>query len=308
MSMSDRLAIPVILDTDIGGDIDDTWAMVMMLLSPELDVKLIVSDTFDTEYRAKIIARLLEVAGRTDVPVGIGIRQPTVPGQDTQQAWVEGYQLSRYRGKVHEDGVAAIIETIMNSPRPVTLMCIGPVPNIREAIRREPRIVQRARFVGMHGSIDRNHNGKAGPIVEYNVQIDIPSAQAALSAPWDVTITPLDTCGVIRLTGEKYQAIRRSTQPLAQAIMENYEVWLKRVNYEHAGQLETQSSILFDTVAIHLAYSTQWLEMQDLAISVRDDGMMVRDPKARKMHVAMNWTDLPAYEDDLVARLLGKRM
>jgi len=60
---------PVILDTDIGGDIDDTWALAMMLKSPELDVKLVVTATGDTTYRAKIVARMLEIGGRTDVPV-----------------------------------------------------------------------------------------------------------------------------------------------------------------------------------------------------------------------------------------------
>jgi inosine-uridine nucleoside N-ribohydrolase len=65
--------IPVILDTDIGGDIDDTWALAMMLRCPELDIKLVVSDTGNTTYRAKIIAKILHIAGRTDIAVGIGI-------------------------------------------------------------------------------------------------------------------------------------------------------------------------------------------------------------------------------------------
>ena len=61
--------IPVILDTDIGGDIDDTWALAMMLKSPELDVKLVVTDTGNTTYRVKVAAKMLEIAGRTDFDV-----------------------------------------------------------------------------------------------------------------------------------------------------------------------------------------------------------------------------------------------
>ena len=56
--------IPVILDTDIGDDIDDTWALVMLLKSPELDLKLVVTDFGKAPYRAKIAARILETAGR----------------------------------------------------------------------------------------------------------------------------------------------------------------------------------------------------------------------------------------------------
>jgi inosine-uridine nucleoside N-ribohydrolase len=64
--------VPVILDTDIGSDIDDAWALAMMLRSPELDVKLVTSCTSDTTARARIIAKMLALAGR-DVPVGIGV-------------------------------------------------------------------------------------------------------------------------------------------------------------------------------------------------------------------------------------------
>ena len=98
--------IPVILDTDIGGDIDDTWALAMLLKSPELDLKLVVTDTGNTTYRAKVTAKLLAIAERTDVPVGIGLHL----GDDTgpQAPWVEDYDLADYDGTVFEDGVGAL--------------------------------------------------------------------------------------------------------------------------------------------------------------------------------------------------------
>ena len=64
---------PVILDTDIGFDVDDVWALAFLLRCPELDIKLITTDTGDTHYSAKIVAKLLQIAGRTDIPIGIGI-------------------------------------------------------------------------------------------------------------------------------------------------------------------------------------------------------------------------------------------
>lgn len=83
--------IPVILDTDIGGDIDDTWALAMLLRSPELDLKLVVTDTGNTAYRARVAAKLLEIGGRTDVPVGVGIHLADETGP--QEPWVAGYEL-----------------------------------------------------------------------------------------------------------------------------------------------------------------------------------------------------------------------
>ena len=65
--------IPVILDTDIGNDVDDVWALVMLLKSPEVDIRLITTGTNNTIYRARLVAKLLEIAERTDIPIGVGI-------------------------------------------------------------------------------------------------------------------------------------------------------------------------------------------------------------------------------------------
>ena len=116
--------IPVILDTDIGDDIDDTWALALALKSPELDVRLVVTDFGNTEQRAKLVARVLELAGRTDIPIGIGIKENDDPGP--QAEWVKGYDLAKYPGRVLKDGVQALIDTVMASPAPMTLIAIGP--------------------------------------------------------------------------------------------------------------------------------------------------------------------------------------
>ena len=301
--------IPIILDTDIGGDIDDTWALAMLLKSPELDVKLVVSDTGNTTYRAKIAAKMLETAGRTDVPVGVGIHKDDKTGP--QQEWVETYNLSNYRGKVHQDGVKAIIDTITDSPRPVTLACIWPVPNVAAALEREPEIARNARFVGMHGCLRKSpwgYDGKEGGVLaEYNVHADPKALQRVFTAPWSITITPLDTCGFVTLKGEKYRAVRECGDPVVEALMENYRIWLKsRENGQQ--QFETRSTILFDTVAVYLAFSEELLEMQKLGVRVTDDGNTVTDEKARAVSVAVEWKDLSAYEDFLVERLTGKKI
>lgn len=293
--------IPVILDTDLGDDIDDTWAIAMMLKSPELDVKLIVTATADTTHRARIVAKFLEVAGRTDIPIGIGTRFPGSVG--AQGPWTQGYDLKNYPGKICEDGVGALIETIMTSAEPITLICIGPVPNIAEALRREPRIAQRAHFVGMHGSVRIGYGGEKTPSAEYNVKMHVRDCQEVFAAGWDMTITPLDTCGLIRLTGEKYQAIRRSSQPTMQALLEGYRHWCQGLG---SPDFEVRSSVLFDTVAIYLGFAKELLVMEELPIRVSDDGMTVIDEAAgKRMQVATAWKDLAGFEDLLVQRLIG---
>jgi inosine-uridine nucleoside N-ribohydrolase len=298
--------IPVILDTDIGDDIDDTWALLMALRSPEIDLRLITVDYGSTHYRARLLAKLLEAAGRTDIPIGIGPKQ--AEGEGNQAEWARGYELSQYKGTVHQDGVKALVDTIMGSSVPMTLLCVGPVPNIQAALAREPRIAERARFVGMHGSLRRGYGGKAEPEAEWNVKANAAACRSALSAGWDVTITPLDTCGLVQLRGERYARIRDSRDPFARILMENYRIWHTKASWTDKDPKapDRESSTLFDTVAVYLTFGQDLLKMEDLGVAVRDDGFTILDPKAKVLRCATAWKDMAAFEELLVSRIAGR--
>ncbi|MCD4754158.1 MAG: nucleoside hydrolase [Anaerolineaceae bacterium] len=296
--------IPVILDTDIGTDIDDTWALAMLLGSPELDLKMIVTEHGDTHYRARLAAKLLEVARRNDVPIGIGIsRECDLPYP--QRPWVEGYQLDDYSGVIYENGVQAMIDFVMTSPEPVTIIAIGVVTNLAIAIEIEPRIVENARFVGMHGSIYVGYGGSSEVSAEANVVNDIEAFRKVIAAPWlEIIITPLDTCGLVVLEGEHYQQIRQSENPILRAVMENYDVW-SILNEHMALDSNIKSSTLFDTVAIYLAYADDLLEIEEVTISTTDAGINVVGPGGSKVKAALRWKDQDRFYDHLTQRLLA---
>lgn len=294
--------IPVILDADIGDDIDDTWALGFLLKCPELDLKLVVGDYGMPDYRTRLIAKMLDRAGRTDVPIGLGLDVPVHTKEKRQWDWVEDYPINKYSGKVHKDGVQAIIDTIMNARQPITVLGIGPLPNISKALELEPRIARRARFVGMHGSVRRGYNNSEEVAPEYNVVRDPAACRKTLSAPWDITITPLDTCGLVTLESEEYRVVRDSQDPVAKAIIENYRIWSKK----QPEVAEKRSSVLFDTVAVYLAFEQTFCKMEKLGIRVTGDGYTRIDPEAKVMNVATQWKDLPAFRRFLVQRLTGK--
>jgi inosine-uridine nucleoside N-ribohydrolase len=297
--------IPVILDTDIGDDIDDTWALVLLLKSPEFDIKMVVGDYGKTEYRTKLLAKFLEVAGRTDIPIGVGVGDAT--GTGGQEAWVKTYNLGKYPGVIHQDGVSAMIDLIDSADQKITLLAVGPLPNIKAALEKSPQIVHKVDFVGMQGSIHHENGQSSLPIAEYNVKQDVAACQEAFVANWNMTITPLDTCGQVQLAGERYLRLQKSKDPLIVALMENYRLWaaaqLKPTVVERA---KTASSTLFDTVAVYLALDTQLCKMQTLPIQVTDDGLTIIKPGAKDVSVAVEWHDLEAFKDWLVSRLLNK--
>jgi inosine-uridine nucleoside N-ribohydrolase len=299
-----RPPIPVILATDIGDDIDDTWALGFLLKCQELDLKLAVTEYGKPRYRAKLLAKFLQTSGRADVPIGVG---PDVEprGEGPQAEWVKDYDLGSYPGKVHADGVQALVDVIMNSPTPVTLIGIGPLPNVAAALTREPRIAGRARFVGMDGSIRRGYGGSPPAQAEWNVKADAKAARQVLSAGWDITLTPLDTCGLISLAGARYQRLLNSKDPLVAAIIQNYRIWSP--NNKNQGAPDRSSTTLFDTVAVYLAFAQDLCDMERLGIRVTDDGHTRVDDQAKIMSVATRWKNLSGFQDLLVDRLLANR-
>jgi inosine-uridine nucleoside N-ribohydrolase len=123
-----------------------------------------------------------------------------------------------------------------------------------------------------------------------------------------MVITPLDTCGLVVLRGDKYAKIVACQDPVVQALVDNYKFWWKaRDDSEKDPDRATKaSSTLFDTVAVYLVFADQLCQMETLPIRVTDEGMTVVDAGAKKMRVATAWKDLAAFEDFLVARLTGQ--
>lgn len=146
-----KTKIPVIIDTDIGGDIDDTWALVFALLREEFDIKLITTVLGDPAYRAKLIAKLNECCGRGEIALGFGKSSDAKPG--CQYEWVKDYSLSDYKGKIYDDGIDAMIEIVKQSEETVTIIALGPCSNLAEAAKRYPEIGSKVRVVGVFGAI-----------------------------------------------------------------------------------------------------------------------------------------------------------
>lgn len=286
---------PVILDTDIGSDIDDTWALAMLLGTPELDVKLIVTDYGNTPERTRLVAKILERLGRTDIPIGTGIKTNDEPL--AQRRWAGDFDLAAYPGKVYEDGVAALIDTIHAHPG-ITLICIGPVPNIKEALRRDPEIARKAHIVCTGGRIYRGFENGGMPPGDWNVRADVVSWRAMVAAPWSITTSPLDASAEIVLRGDRYAAIARSQHPLARIVIENYESWEYRKQYP-----EDASSVLFDTAAIYLAYSEEFARIEPLKLIVDDEGHTRISEDGKEIRCQLGWKDRESFDDVIVRSL-----
>jgi inosine-uridine nucleoside N-ribohydrolase len=299
---------PVILVTDIGTDIDDCWALALILRSPELDLKLVLTETIDTRYRAAVTAQFLEGAGRADIPIAIGENSGSAANDNkTLAPWVAGYDIAKYPGRVYADGIAAFIAAVEASQQTVTVVAIGPVPTLAKALARAPDAARKCRLVGMFGSFDRGYGG--GPVsAEWNVKVDPAALRAVLAAPWrDILLTPLDTCGLVSLTGERYHAVWSATgDPLLRTLVTSYCVFAPRQNWMTCDFFSTRSTTLYDAVAAYLAYSEELVETETIRFSVTDDGFTRRAADGPfSARVAIRWRNMDGFEAQLAGRLLS---
>jgi inosine-uridine nucleoside N-ribohydrolase len=299
---------PVILVTDIGTDIDDSWALALALRSPELDLKLVVTDPADTVYRASVAAKFLQDSGHGDIPIAIGDNSgPMGDSFRTLTAWISGYDIGKYPGKVYKDGVAALIDTIEASPAPVTVIAIGPVNSIALALKRAPDIAAKCRFVGMFGSFDVGY-GEGAPSAETNVRVNPQGLRTVLAAPWrDILLTPLDTCGSVGLSGDRYHAIWSATgDPMLRSLIESYCLFAPTQNWMTCNFFSVRSTTLFDCVAVYLAYSEELVVTETDSFDVTDDGYTRRSSTGPyKARVAIRWKNKDGFEAQLAGRLLG---
>jgi inosine-uridine nucleoside N-ribohydrolase len=295
------VARPVVIDTDIGTDIDDTWALAFALRCPELDVRLVTTSTGRPTDRAVLVAELLAAGGRADVPIGVGL-----PGRGSCAQPLRGTAgteaLQDHPGGVL-DGVTALVDTVDAAGSEVTVVALGPLTTVAAALARRPTIAERARLVGMHGSLRLGYQGGPGPVPEYNVATDVDAARQVFSAPWQCTLAPLDTCGTIVLSGARYRRLRQAADhdPLLRAVLDHQEAWRQVVGL--AEGYEETTTPLFDTLAVQLAYDESLVELEPVRVSVDDAGTMRPGDSGRLLRLATTWKDQEAFLDHLVASL-----
>ncbi|MBD0324030.1 MAG: nucleoside hydrolase, partial [Aldersonia sp.] len=174
--------IKIILDTDIGDDIDDGWALGLAMQSPALDLQGVTIGHGNTPARAKVACKLLHAGGRNDVPVAVGRKTSDEP--EYQFSWAEDFTA---KAPVSQPAADFIIETVRKQPGEITLVAVGPLENVADALRKDPGIAKLfKRVVLMSGSIGASA-WHAEPIPEWNVVASTPDAQVVYAAGLPIT-------------------------------------------------------------------------------------------------------------------------
>ncbi|MFZ0745949.1 MAG: nucleoside hydrolase [Terracidiphilus sp.] len=254
----------VIIDTDIGDDIDDAFALALALRSPELKILGVTTAFGDTELRARLVDRYLAAVGRSDIPVAAGVATKT-DNVMTQAAYAR-----RAPERKHPDGVTFLLDQIRRHPSQITLIAIGPLFNEQAAIERDPATFRKLkRVVMMGGSIYRGYDGPNGerrpPDAEWNINRGPAAAQALFAAGVPIFMMPLDSTQ-IHLEMPEREAIFAHGSPLTDQLTLLYHQWMS------AGQGHSVTPTLFDPVAVTYTFRPDLCPVKPMRIEVDDKG------------------------------------
>jgi len=217
--------LPVIIDTDVGDDIDDAFALAIALKDPRLEVIGITTAWGDTRTRTLLVRRLLTTLGREDVVVAQGpATANAVPF--TQKKWALGAGDT----SPAPEAIEFMREQTRKRPGKITLIALAPLSNIEALAHRDPRALQEFRqVVMMGGSIHAgyNHGGAvpvATPSAEYNVASAPGGLTALLQSKVAVRMFPLDSTQ-IKLDEVRRDRLFAYGSPASDALALLYHQW-----------------------------------------------------------------------------------
>ena len=286
----------VILDTDIGDDIDDAFALALLLRSPEVKLLGVTTAFGDTELRARLVDRYLAAVGRNNIAVMAGVETPA-SNVFTQAAYAK-----QEPGRKHGDAIAFLLREIAAHPGQVTLIAIGPLFNEQAAIERDPATFRKLkRVVLMGGSIYRGYgDANPGGVIpppssEWNIRCDPAGARALLASGVPVFMLPLDSTQ-IHLTPEELATVLAHGSPVTDQLTLLYHQW--------TGATTWKMPTLFDPVAAATAILPDLCPMQSMHVEVDDQGFTRPTSGSPNVQVCLK-SDQDAFLKFLLDRILS---
>lgn len=295
----------IILDTDIGTDIDDAVALSLALKSPEIDLLGVTTVYADTLFRARMVKKMLRLAGREDIPVRAGTNLPLLRKLKPHWAGYEGKGLLDESDTTldPEPGHAVdfIIDTVMASPGEVTLVAIGPLTNIALAIIKEPAIVNSVkRLVIMGGAAHILDNALDIAVAEWNILCDPDAASVVFRSGIPMTMVGLDVTTKTRVDLSHLARLKSRGTGLTDALAA-----MMATTWENWG---CDGSPMHDPLAMSILIDPSLVELQPLKVEVTTTeprpGMTIvhKFPEGEEVSVAVA-VDSERFVDLLMERL-----
>lgn len=287
----------IIFDCDIGGDIDDAYAVALLLSSAEFDILGIITDSGDTEQRAQVACRMLYETGRDDIPVIVG--RKTGDTFEPQFNWVKGFDRLR---PGNQNAADFIINNLRRYPGEIILFTVGPVSNIADVLQKDPQVLKLAkRIISMFGSFYMGYDGGTKPDAEWNVKVDVEAAKMLVASGADITYAGLDITTFVKFSQSNLMRLHMRQSPLTNAVSGLYQLW-QFMDYA------ALNPTLYDVVAVGMVLWPELFETERAYISVTDEGYTVVDKNKEPNGTIGISIDREEFIDRVMERLLKQNL
>lgn len=208
----------VIIDTDIGDDIDDALAVILALKSPELDLIGITTVYKNTVLRKQLALKLLHMYGRGDIAAAAGTGRPLANAADCGSI---PCQLEAVEGLLSDNCTMEAADFIIDKAKnnaDLTIVTIGALTNIANAVTKEPELAKRARLVVMGGMV-------SNPYPEGNIHTDPEAAKIVFESGIPITMVGLDVTLKCTLNGSVVKRIEEAADDRLQFLSKLIRLW-----------------------------------------------------------------------------------
>ena len=249
----------LLIDTDVGGDVDDALALALALNTPHLDIVGITNVYLANAWRAGVTKHILEVYGREDIPVCTGAEKPLIGWWDENRIPNSSPDYGEYRGEKLPHAADFIIRKAEENPG-LTIAAIGPLTNLGIALAKAPHIANGLKIVMMGGEI-----GQAYP--EWNIKCDPEAARIVFESGADIRMVGRDVTLRCQFTREEVDAVKAADNPRARMLGEMMEKFIVSFGY---------LPILHDPLALSLLIWDDILTMEKKRILIETSGEFTR--------------------------------
>ncbi len=298
----------IILDTDIGTDVDDCLALALILGSPELRLEGVTCVYGDTLLRARMVLKLLHLRGISHVPVMVGARKPLL---GLRPVYWEGHEGEGLLTEADESLLPSpefapdyIARTVMENPGQIHLVCIGPLTNAALAFLRQPEMARALAGLTLMGGVIRGLHDLDLPFAEHNILCDPDAAHIVFSSGAPITFIPLDVTVQTRITPEGVRRIHSRATAYHSAVARQIELYPA---FQRRGWTYTH-----DPLAVASLIQPEFLTYRHVHVDVELKGhkalgmTLVHGAAGNDSNIrAAVGVDAPRFEEWLVSRLAG---
>src|SRR5712671_5608209 len=291
----------VIIDTDPG--VDDALALLLAMRLPELNIEAItpVAGNVPLELTLPNALRMVEIAGRTDIPVAVGAKSPLMRRLVTAayahgENGLGGAVFPEPTTKpVAEPAAEYIRKIILKYPHEVTLITLGPLTNIATALSSDRELAGMVRGLTMMGG--SLSGGNITPAAEFNMYVDPEAARIVFQSGIPITMVGLDVTRKTSLTDEHVRVLEAAQNPASQAAG---KIGRNAINHNRERGFLVGPN-MHDSLAVAAFLDPTILKWQDYYIDVETTGELTAGETLGYSPVAGDLKRRPGMEKDLAA-------